>query len=146
MGYVAAFRKGDIFPPAAIVVTETHVDVLFFPFVKDSNRLLTAAHLSLSLWEKEASRVQRKCLLLVACLSYEELKQYQIELPTAEEFEQMRKVVAVVLTDTESRLQDAETRNAVLQGEKAVLQGEKAVLQEKNAVLQEKMEELLSQQ
>jgi hypothetical protein len=51
MGYVAAFRKDDMCPPVAVVVTEKAVDVLLFPFIKDSQRLLTAAHLSFQLWE-----------------------------------------------------------------------------------------------
>ena len=33
MGYVAAFKKQDYSTPAAIVITETVVDVLIFPFV-----------------------------------------------------------------------------------------------------------------
>ena len=33
MGYVAAFKKQDYSTPAAIVITETAVDVLIFPFV-----------------------------------------------------------------------------------------------------------------
>ena len=103
LGYVAAFKKGTLFPPAAIVVTETLVDVLFFPFVKGSNRLLIAAHCSLSLWKKEVPRVKTKCLLLLACLSYAECKNFRIELSRAEDHEQIRKIVAI---STENELQD----------------------------------------
>lgn len=70
MGYVAAFRKDDIFPPVAIVVTETVVDVLFFPLVKEADRLLTACHNSVQVWEDDGLTIKRNCLVLLACLSY----------------------------------------------------------------------------
>ena len=102
MGYVAAFRKGDMFPPAAIVVTETLVDVLLFPFVKDNQRLLTAAHLSVNLW-KEDVIVEPNCLRLLACLSSAKFKEYMIEHSTAKDYEEMRKIVKI---STESDLKD----------------------------------------
>ena len=71
MGYVAEFKKCSLFPPAAIVITETLVDVLLFPFVKNSSDnnshcLLTAAHLSFSLWKtKEPTLVGGNSLELL---------------------------------------------------------------------------------
>ena len=48
MGYVAVFKKQYYSTPAAIVITETVVDVLIFPFVDTAEeRLLIAAHVSL---------------------------------------------------------------------------------------------------
>ena len=94
MGYVAAFRKDDMRPPVAVVVTQKAVDVLLFPFIKDSQRLLTAAHLSFQLWETPML-AERNCLRLLSCLFYAELMDYKIEYPAAESHEEMRKVVAV---------------------------------------------------
>ena len=95
MGYVAAFRKDDICPPVAVVVTETAVDVLLFPFIKDSQRLLTAAHLSFELWEAP-TLAEKNCLRLLACLFYAALMDYRIEYHAAESHEEMRKFVAVL--------------------------------------------------
>ena len=104
MGYVATFRKNDdICSPADIVVTETLVDVLFFPFVMDNHRLLTAAHLSVNLWKKDVPRIEPNCLLLLACLSYAEFKVYRIEHSTAEDHEEMRNIVPI---STDSDLKD----------------------------------------
>ena len=106
MGYVTAFRKNDdICSPAAIVVTETLVDVLFFPFVKDIHRLLTAAHLSVNLWKEDVPRVEPNCLLLLACLSYAEFKVYRIEHSTAEDHEEMRNIVPMRRCGTLCRFQ-----------------------------------------
>ena len=103
MGYVAAFRKDDMRPPVAVVVTEKAVDVLLFPFFKDSQRLLTAAHLSFQLWETPML-AERNCLRLLSCLFYAELMDYKIQYQAAESHEEMRKVVAV-LTVTDINLQ-----------------------------------------
>ena len=103
MGYVAAFRKDDICPRVAVVVTETAVDVLLFPFIKDSQRLLTAAHLSFQLWETP-TLAERNCLRLLSCLFYAELMDYKIQYHVAESHEEMRKFVAV-LTVTDINLE-----------------------------------------
>jgi hypothetical protein len=103
MGYVAAFRKDDMRPPVAVVVTEKAVDVLLFPFIKDSQRLLTAAHLSFQLWETPML-AERNCLRLLSCLFYAELMDYQIQYHAAESHEEMRKIVEV-LTVTNIHLQ-----------------------------------------
>ena len=78
MGYVAAFKKQDFSTPAAIVITETAVDVLIFPFVDPGGdeRLLIAAHVSLDLWKANA-------LVLLAYLAFADLKEYKIRLSTA---------------------------------------------------------------
>ena len=97
MGYVAAFRKGDMFPPVAIVVTETLLEVLLFPFVKDNQRLLTAAHISVNLWKEDVPTLvePNNCLRLLACLFYAGFKQYSIQYDAAEDHEEMRKIVAI---------------------------------------------------
>jgi hypothetical protein len=100
MGYVAAFRKGDMFPPVAIVVTETLLEVLLFPFVKDNQRLLTAAHLSVNLWKEDL--VEPNCLRLLACLSSAKFKEYMIEHSTAKDYEEMRKIVKIS-TESDSK-------------------------------------------
>ena len=96
MGYVAAFRKGSIFPPAAVVVTETVVDVLLFPFVKgeDSQRLLTAAHLSFNLWEAP-TLAETNGLRLLACIFYAGFNEYMMQYPAAEPYTEMRKIRAI---------------------------------------------------
>ena len=75
MGYVAAFRKDEEIIPVALVITETLVDILFFPFVHADERLLTAAHLPLHLW-KSRNQIEVNCLVLLAYLS--DLKDYTI--------------------------------------------------------------------
>ena len=99
MGYVAAFRKDEEIIPVALVITETLVDILFFPFVHPSEeRLLTAAHLPLHLW-KSRTQIEVNCLVLLAYLS--DLKDYTIMLHTAEDHEKMRKITKIS-TDTAS--------------------------------------------
>ena len=69
MGYVAVFKKQDYSTPAAIVITETVVDVLIFPFVDTAEeRLLIAAHVSLE------SKCEHNCLVLLAYLAYADLR------------------------------------------------------------------------
>ena len=97
MGYVAAFRKDEEIIPVALVITETLVDILFFPFVHTSDdtsdeRLLTAAHLPLHLW-KSRNQIEVNCLVLLAYLS--DVKDYRIVLHTAEDHEKMRKITKI---------------------------------------------------
>ena len=84
MGYVAAFKKQDYSTPAAIVITETVVDVLFVDTGEE--RLLIAAHVSLDLWKANA-KIEHNCLVLLAYLAYADLKEYKIKLSTAKDGE-----------------------------------------------------------
>ena len=155
MGYVAAFKKGDLIPPAALVVTETLVDILLFPFIHDDNRLLTAAQISVKLWQEEAPLVEPKCLLLVACLAFVEFKLFTIEQPTAKPYEQMRKIVAITteseekdeyVAKLEAQLSEKEKENEKEkvhnEKEKAQLSAELRKLEARNRKLEAQLREL----
>jgi hypothetical protein len=123
VGYVAAFRKGSEFPPAAIVITETLVDVLLFPFVKDSHPLLTAAHLSFNLWGKNVpTLVEGNSLRLLACLFYAGFK-YEIDYAAAEAHEEMRKIMAIS-TDNDSKDEEIKRITAAYEAEKEEIEKE----------------------
>ena len=134
MGYVAAFKKQDFSTPAAIVITETAVDVLIFPFVDPGGdeRLLIAAHVSLDLWKANA-KIEHNCLVLLAYLAFADLKQYKIILSTAKDHEKMRRVE--ISTDTTSWQQQLEEKNKQLQ---EAMQEKHKAMQEKHKAMQEK--------
>ena len=134
MGYVAAFKKQDFSTPAAIVITETAVDVLIFPFVDPGGdeRLLIAAHVSLDLWKANA-KIEHNCLVLLAYLAFADLKQYKIILSTAKDHEKMRRVE--ISTDTTSWQQQLEEKNKQLQEKDKAMQ---EAMQEKDKAMQEK--------
>ena len=156
MGYVAAFKKQDFSTPAAIVITETAVDVLIFPFVDPGGdeRLLIAAHVSLDLWKANA-KIEHNCLVLLAYLAFADLKQYKIILSTAKDHEKMRRVE--ISTDTTSWQQQLEEKNKQLQEamqekDKAMQEKDKAIqekdkaMQEKDKAMQEAMQEAMQVQ
>ena len=119
MGYVAAFRKDEEIIPVALVITETLVDILFFPFVHPSKeRLLTAARLPLHLW-KSRNQIEVNCLVLLPYLS--DLKDYTIMLHTAEDHEKMRKITKIS-TDTASDKERIEQIERELEHEKELRQ------------------------
>ena len=112
MGYVAAFRKDEENIPVALVITETSVDILFFPFVhKSGERLLTTAHLPLNLW-KSGNQIELNCLVLLAYLS--DLRDNTIVLQTAKDHEKMRKIMKIS-TDTASDKEQIEQMEHKLQ-------------------------------
>ena len=126
LGYVAAFKKQDYSTPAAIVITETVVDVLIFPFVDTAEEhLLTAAHVSLDLWKANA-KIDHNCLVLLAYLAYADLKEYKIILSTAKDHEKMRRVA--ILTDTTSLQQKLEEKDKALrEKDKAIRERDKEI-------------------
>ena len=124
MGYVAAFKKSDIAPPVALVLTETVVDIHLFPFIKTAHHLLTAAQLSVNLWQA-VPRVKPKCLLLLVCLAYADFKVYNIEHSMAEDHEELRNIV-VISTESDSKDELIERLTAANAAEKAAYEAEKA--------------------
>ena len=94
MGYVAAFSKDDMIPPVALVLTQTCVDFLFFPFVNKNGRLLTAAHLQLDEWENSWT-VNRNCLNLLAMLALGNFRLIQITHSQARSYEEMRNIKVI---------------------------------------------------
>ena len=143
MGYVAAFKKQEFPTPAAIVITETAVDVLIFPFVDTGgdDRLLIAAHVSLDLWKAD-TKIEHNCLVLLAYLAFADLKQYKIVLSTAKDHEKMRRVE--ISTDTTSWQQQLEQSNKQLQEAMQLIQEKDKVIQENDRV-QEAMQEQIRQ-
>ena len=127
MGYVAAFRKDEENIPVALVITETSVDILFFPFVhKSGERLLTTAHLPLNLW-KSGNQIELNCLVLLAYLS--DLRDNTITLDMAEDHEKMRKIMKIS-TDTASDKELIEQMQHKLEHERAVRRVEREKEQE----------------
>ena len=62
MGYVAAFNKTEFCPPVAIVLTQSHVDLLLFPFVAadTGEALQRAAIIKFDLWKDFPYRLKRE--------------------------------------------------------------------------------------
>ena len=137
MGYVAAFKKQEFPTPAAIVITETAVDVLIFPFVDTGgdDRLLIAAHVSLDLWKAD-TKIEHNCLVLLAYLAFADLKQYKIVLSTAKDHEKMRRVE--ISTDTTSWQQQLEQSKIAL----ALERKEKDKVIQENEAMQEQIRQL----
>ena len=139
MGYVAAFRKDEEIIPVALVITETLVDILFFPFVHTSDeRLLTAAHLPLHLW-KSRNQIEVNCLVLLAYLS--DLKDYTIVLHTAEDHEKMRKITRIS-TDTASDKERLEQLEQQLEHETKQLERETKQLEREKKQLEREKKQL----
>ena len=103
MGYVSAFAKNCLCPPLAIVVTQTRVDCLLFPFITagdgegDGERLLKAAAFTLDLWEQDRCTPNQKVFrLLGSVINADVRKKLQVVVATCKAWEQMRAIEDVV--------------------------------------------------
>ena len=99
MGYVSAFAKNCLCPPLAIVVTQTRVECLLFPFITegDGERLLKAAAFTLDLWKQDRCTLNRKvCRLRGSVINADVRKQLQVSVATCKDWEKMRAIDQVV--------------------------------------------------
>ena len=77
MGYVAAFGKDDTHPPLAVVLTQSQVDCLLFPFViglGTGERLLKAAKWTFDLWKPDGCKLDSKSFLILGALINERVR------------------------------------------------------------------------
>ena len=76
MGYVSACAKNCHRPPLAIVVTQTRVECLLFPFIKegDGERLLKAAAFTLDLWKQDRCTLNQKVFRILGSLINEDVR------------------------------------------------------------------------
>ena len=99
MGYVSAFAKKCLCPPLAIVVTQTRVECLLFPFITagDGERLLKAAAFTLDLWEQDRCTPNQKVFrLLGSFINADVRKKLQVSVETCKAWEKMRALEHVV--------------------------------------------------
>ena len=92
MGYVAAYYKGKEDPPAALVLTESAVTFLVFPFVsqkeEDLERCFIGAGCTLDLWTEQDDLCQGVVHLLAQLVDCD-MRNYAIHHPTAKSYEFM---------------------------------------------------------
>ena len=118
MGYVAAFVKTELCPPIAILLTQSHVNVLLFPFVTaDSNNeaLLRAAIIKFNLWKNFPTSLHSQVLYVIAGLvNTNARKNIKINVAARGQWEMMRciKAISTVEEDFQRQLrkQDKELR------------------------------------
>ena len=99
MGYVSAFAKKFYCPPLALVVTQTRVECLLFPFITegDGERLLKAAAFTLDLWKQDRCTLNQKVFRLLGSFINEDVrKNLQVSVETCKDWEQMRAIEQVV--------------------------------------------------
>ena len=128
MGYVSAFAKNCLCPPLAIVVTQTRVDCLLFPFITAGDgegageRLLKAAAFTLDLWEQDRCTPNQKVFrLLGSVINADVRNKLQVVVATCKAWEKMRAIEDVVsleqheldaLRRTNEELQEARRQDA----------------------------------
>ena len=152
MGYVSAFAKNCLCPPLAIVVTQTRVDCLLFPFITAGDgegageRLLKAAAFTLDLWEQDRCTPNQKVFrLLGSVINADVRKKLQVVVATCKAWEKMRAIEDVValeqheldaLRRTNEELQEARRQDAkrAQQREEALRQDAKMAQQRAEAL------------
>ena len=152
MGYVSAFAKNCLCPPLAIVVTQTRVDCLLFPFITagdgegDGERLLKAAAFTLDLWEQDRCTPNQKVFrLLGSVINADVRKKLQVVVATCKAWEKMRAIEDVVsleqheldaLRRTNEELQEARRQDAKMaqQREEALRRDAKMAQQREEAL------------
>ena len=99
MGYVSAFAKNCHRPPLAIVVTQTRVECLLFPFIKeeDGERLLKAAAFTLDLWKQNRCTINQKVFRILGSLINQDVrKNLTVSVENCNDWEKMRAIQQVV--------------------------------------------------
>ena len=102
MGYVAAFTKTELCPPVAIVLTESHVHLLLFPFVAADTKeaLLRAAIIKFDLWKEFPYRLNSQVLYLIGGLVNPNVREnIIIDVAEYKEWEKMRLIKSVTTTE-----------------------------------------------
>ena len=99
MGYVSAFAKDCHHPPLAIVVTQTRVECLLFPFIKegDGERLLKAAAFTLDLWKQNRCTINQKVFRILGSLINQDVRMYlTVSVKNCNDWEKMRAIQQIV--------------------------------------------------
>ena len=103
MGYVAAYYKGKEDPPAALVLTESALTFLLFPFVSQQDaveRCFIGAGCTLDLWTEQDDLCQGVVHLLAQLVDCD-MRKYAIEHRTAKSYEFMRNISILPHEETE---------------------------------------------
>ena len=96
MGYVSAFAKDGERPPLAIVVTQTRVECLLFPFKKDGERLLKASAFILNLWKENRYSIDLKVFRILGSLINEDVRRsLNVSVQRCKNWEKMRVIVQI---------------------------------------------------
>ena len=93
MGYVSAFAKDGERPPLAIVVTQTRVECLLFPF---GERLLKASAFILNLWKENRYSIDLKVFHILGSLINEDVRRNRnVSVQSCKNWEKMRVIVQI---------------------------------------------------
>ena len=110
MGYVAAFMKVNVCPPIAIVLTQSHVDLLLFPFVTTNNEaLLRAAIIKFDFWKNFPTSLHSQVFYVIAGLVNTNAREnIKINVAARGNWEMMRciKAVSTVEEDLQRQLRE----------------------------------------
>ena len=142
MGYVSAFAKSYLRPPLAIVVTQTRVECLLFPFIKegDGERLLKAAAFTLDLWKQNRCTINQKVFRILGSLINQDVrKNLKVSVENCNDWEKMRAIEQVVSHEQNELAKMAKIIEEGCQREEALRRKNKE-LQEENEKFKRKME------
>ena len=110
MGYVSAFAKSCVRPPLAIVVTQTRVECLLFPFIKegDGERLLKAAAFTLDLWKQNRCTINQKVFRILGSLINQHVRMdLKVSVQDCKDWEKMRAIQQVISHEENERAEMA---------------------------------------
>ena len=137
MGYVSAFAKNCYCPPLAIVVTQTGVECLLFPFITegDGERLLKAAAFTLDLWKQDRCTLNQKVFRLLGSFINEDVrKKLQVSVETCKDWEKMRAIEQVV-SHEQHELEALRRKNEELQEDAKMAQQREEAAQQREEAL-----------
>ena len=149
MGYVSAFAKNCLCPPLALVVTQTRVECLLFPFITEGagERLLKAAAFTLDLWKQDRRTLNSKVFRLLGSFINEDVRtNLQVSVETCKDWEKMRAIDQVVsheqheLEALRRKYEEVQQREEALRRDAKMAQQREEAAQQREAAAQQREE------